>query len=71
LEECKDCDFRHICGSPCPAEKYGRGDIYGKAEFCEFYKEMIKYAFKLLAEGKLEYLLRKDSLSQMIYEYQY
>lgn len=71
IKECKDCDFRHICGSPCPAEKHGRGDLYGKAEFCEFYKEMIKYAFKLLAEGKLEYILRKDSLSQMIYEYQY
>ncbi|MBI4687287.1 MAG: peptide-modifying radical SAM enzyme CbpB [Nitrospirae bacterium] len=71
IDECAACDFRHICGSPCPAEMYGRGDLYRKAEFCEFYKEMIKYAFKLLAEGKLEYVIRKESLDQMEYEYMY
>lgn len=71
IEECDICDFRHICGSPCPAEMYSRGNLYRKAEFCEFYKEMIRYAFKLLAEGKLEYLLRKDSLDRMVFEYKY
>jgi len=71
IDECSACDFRHICGSPCPAEMYARGNIYRKAEFCEFYKEMIRYAFKLIAEDKVPYLLREGSMQQMQYEYQY
>jgi uncharacterized protein len=71
IKECNTCDFRHICGSPCPAEMYSRGNMYQKAEFCEFYKEIIKYAFKCLAEGKINYLLRKDAMSQMVFEYRY
>jgi|Deesub1362A_J573_1020465.scaffolds.fasta_scaffold01110_9 uncharacterized protein len=71
IEECNTCDYRHICGSPCPAEMYGRGNMYRKAEFCEFYKEIIKYAFKCLAEGKIKYLLRKDAMDQMVFEYRY
>jgi len=71
IEECNTCDFRHICGSPCPAEMHARGNMYKKAEFCDFYKEIIRHAFKLIAEDKVEYLLRKDSLAHMQYEYQY
>jgi len=71
IEECDTCDFRHICGSPCPAEMHARGDMYQKAAFCEFYKEIIKQAFKMISEDKVQYLLRKDSLSQMSMEYQY
>lgn len=71
IDECDVCDFRHICGSPCPAEMYGRGDINKKAVFCDFYKEIIKYAFKMIAEDNVKYLLRDDSLEQMQYEYQY
>lgn len=41
IEECDTCDFRHICGSPCPAEMYARGNMYQKAEFCESYKEIL------------------------------
>jgi len=69
ISECKDCGLRNICGSPCPAEMHGRGDIYQKAEFCDFYKEIIMYAFKLIAQNKLGLLLRKDSLEQMEFEY--
>jgi uncharacterized protein len=69
IGECDECDFRHICGSPCPAEMYSRGNLYGKAEFCEFYKEIIKHAFKLIAEDKVKYILREDSLKQLEYEY--
>ncbi|MBI5049478.1 MAG: peptide-modifying radical SAM enzyme CbpB [Nitrospirae bacterium] len=58
IQECNTCDFRHICGSPCPAEMYARGNMYQKAKFCESYKEIIKYAFKLIAENKVKYLLR-------------
>lgn len=71
IEECDVCDFRHICGSPCPAEMYARGNINKKAIFCDFYKEIIRYAFKMIAEDKVNYLLRSDSLDQMVYEYQY
>jgi uncharacterized protein len=71
IDECNTCDFRHICGSPCPAELYSRGDMYKKAEFCEFYKEIIKHAFKMIAEDNVKYLLRRDSMNQMAYEYQY
>lgn len=45
--------------------------MYRKAEFCEFYKEMIRYAFKLISEDKVPYLPREGSLQQMQYEYRY
>jgi uncharacterized protein len=71
IDECDVCDFRHICGSPCPAEMHARGNMYKKAVFCDFYKEVIRYAFKMIAEDNMKYLLRDDSLEQMEYEYQY
>ena len=71
IDECDVCDFRHICGSPCPAEMHARGDMYKKAVFCDFYKEVIQYAFKMIAEDNVKYLLRDDALDQMEYEYQY
>ena len=71
IDECNACNFRHICGSPCPAEMHARGNIYQKAAFCEFYKEIIKYAFKIIAEDKVKYILREGSLNQMQYEYQF
>ncbi|HCC68577.1 MAG TPA: peptide-modifying radical SAM enzyme CbpB [Nitrospiraceae bacterium] len=71
INECNICDFKHICGSPCPAEMYARGNIYQKAEFCGFYKEIIRYAFKLIAEDKVKYLLRKDAMRELKYEYKY
>ena len=71
IDECDTCDFRHICGSPCPAEMYARGNINKKAVFCDFYKEIIVHAFKMIAGDNVQYLLRDDSLEQMVYEYQY
>ncbi len=71
IDECDVCDFRHICGSPCPAEMHARGNINQKAVFCEFYKEIIKHAFKMIAEDNVKYLLRRDSMDQMSYEYKY
>jgi uncharacterized protein len=71
IDECDVCDFRHICGSPCPAEMYSRGNFNKKAVFCDFYKEVIVHAFKMIAEDNVKYLLRDDSLEQMAYEYQY
>lgn len=71
IDECNICNFRHICGSPCPAEMHARGNIYQKAVFCEFYKKIIEYAFKIIAEDKVKYILREGSLNQMQYEYRY
>ena len=45
--------------------------MYKKAVFCDLYKEVIRYAFKMIAEDNVQYLLRDDSLEQMIMEYQY
>ena len=71
IDECNTCDFRHICGSPCPAEMHARGNINKKAVFCDFYKEIIVHAFKMIAEDNVKYLLRDDSLDQMVMEYKY
>lgn len=69
INVCKTCVFRNICGAPCPAELYSLGNMYEKAIFCEFYKEIIKYAFELICEGKIKYLLRQDSFENLQYEY--
>lgn len=71
IDECNICDYRNICGAPCPAELYARGDMYQPAMFCEFYKEIIRYAFKLIAEDNVKYLLREDAISQLNYTYNY
>jgi len=70
IPECNRCVFRNICGAPCPAELYSLGNMYQKAIFCKFYKEIIKYALKLIAEGKEKYLLRPDSLKNLEHEYE-
>ena len=69
INECSTCVYRNICGAPCPAELNSMGNMYKKSVFCEFYKEIIRYAFKLIAEGKEKYLLRKESLEYLKYEY--
>lgn len=69
ISECKICIFRNICGAPCPAELYSLGNMYQAAVFCQFYKQIIAYAFKLIAEGKEKYCLRADGLNNLEYEY--
>lgn len=69
IPECDICAFRNICGAPCPAELHSLGEMYNKAIFCEFYKAIIKYAFKLIAEGREKYLLRQDSFENLHYVY--
>ncbi len=69
ISECNVCTFRNICGAPCPAELHALGNMNKKAIFCEFYKEIIKYAFKLISEGKEKYCFRKDALNTLTYEY--
>ncbi len=69
IAECDICSFRNICGAPCPAELHALGDMNKKAVFCEFYKEVINYAFKLIGQGKEKYLLRKDGFTNLNYQY--
>lgn len=69
IRECSICDFRNICGAPCPAELHSLGNMYQPSVFCEFYKKIIRYAFKLIAEDKVKYLLRKEALKNIKYEY--
>lgn len=70
IEECKTCIFRNICGAPCPAELYSLGNMYQKSVFCEFYKQIINYAFKLIAEGQEKFCFRKDGWDNLEYEYE-
>ncbi len=69
IAECDICALRNICGAPCPAELHALGGMHRKAVFCEFYKEVINYAFKLIGEGKERYLLRKDGFENLNYQY--
>jgi uncharacterized protein len=55
FEPCGSCAIRHFCGSPCPAEVYTTsGTMQAPAPYCEFYVEQVKYAFRVLAEDRLE-----------------
>jgi len=69
IDECSRCELRNICGAPCPAELYSRGNMYQKSIFCDFYKQVIQYAFKMIADGKVKYLLRDEPLKGLEYEY--
>jgi uncharacterized protein len=69
IDECDVCTFRNICGAPCPAELHAFGNMHKKAVFCEFYKKIINYAFRLIAEGKEKYLLRKEGFANLNYQY--
>jgi uncharacterized protein len=55
---CNDCAIRHFCGSPCPAEASElNGGMDKTGAFCEFYEEQVRYAFRLIADGKHEAFL--------------
>jgi uncharacterized protein len=52
---CGDCAIRHFCGSPCPAEAFEmNGGMDQIGAFCEFYKEQVNYALRLIADGKAD-----------------
>lgn len=69
ISECKNCIFRNICGAPCPAELHSLGSMYRIAIFCNFYRQIIQYAFKLIAEGRVRHCLREEGLNNLKYEY--
>lgn len=52
---CGDCAIRHFCGSPCPAEAAEmNGGMDKIGAFCDFYKEQVNYALRLIADGKAD-----------------
>jgi uncharacterized protein len=60
FEPCGSCAIRNFCGSPCPAEVYTTtGTMQAPAPYCEFYVEQVKYAFRVLAEERLDGFLRE------------
>ncbi len=70
IAECETCLYRNICGAPCPAETYSLSkNLYIKSPYCEFYKKIINYAFKLIAGDEIEYFFHKDAAKDIKYEY--
>ncbi|MBI4642954.1 MAG: peptide-modifying radical SAM enzyme CbpB [Deltaproteobacteria bacterium] len=58
LDPCKRCAVRHVCGAPCPAEVYAfNGHLNAPAPLCDFYAAQARYAFKVIADGRLDALL--------------
>lgn len=55
IEPCRLCAIRHFCGSPCPAEAHEmNGGMHKTGAFCEFYEEQVRYALRVIADGKVE-----------------
>lgn len=53
IHPCSGCAIRHYCGSPCPAEAFQMyGSMARTGAFCEFYEEQVRYAFRLIADGR-------------------
>jgi uncharacterized protein len=68
IEDCKECLYRNVCGSPCPAEVYAeRGSLMERSPFCEFYKSVIKHAFRVIRRGDVENVVKLRNLEK-IYE---
>ena len=50
---CSSCAVRHFCGSPCPAEAHEmNGGMNKPGAFCELYEDQVRYAMRLIADGK-------------------
>jgi len=55
IDPCNRCAIRHFCGSPCPAEAYEmNGGMDRPGAFCEFYERQVRYALRLIADGRAE-----------------
>jgi uncharacterized protein len=52
---CGGCAIRHFCGAPCPAEiKALAGTLQAPSPYCGFYEEQVRYAFRVIAQGREE-----------------
>jgi uncharacterized protein len=63
---CSECLYKNICGAPCPAEVYAiNGTMNHGSEYCDFYKELIDYAFELIARDEVKNLMRSEMFNSM------
>lgn len=72
IAPCNRCAIRHFCGSPCPAEAHEvKGGMHNTGSFCEFYEEQVRYAFRVIADGKQEAFLWNgwDKGTKQVFEY--
>lgn len=70
IEKCNRCIYRNICGSPCPAELYSlKKNMNEVSPYCEFYKELIEFAFTLIKKNKIKHLFRKEAFGSIKYDY--
>ena len=61
IDPCGRCAIRHFCGSPCPAEAHEmNGGMKNVGAFCEFYEEQVRYAFRQIADEKVNHYLWED-----------
>jgi len=67
---CNRCAVRHVCGAPCPAEVYAiNGRLDAPAPLCDFYTAQAQYAFRVIAQGRLDDYLWdgwKDGLEEIV-----
>ena len=72
IDPCKRCAIRHFCGAPCPAEVHSfYGKLNAPSPYCSFYEELIRYAFRLIAEGRHELYLWEDWQEDTIERYRF
>ncbi|MFZ5775486.1 MAG: peptide-modifying radical SAM enzyme CbpB [Thermodesulfobacteriota bacterium] len=58
ITPCAGCAIRHFCGAPCPAEVFKlTGDIHAPSPYCSFFEEQVRYAFRVIAQGREEAFL--------------
>lgn len=58
IDPCRRCAIRHFCGSPCPAEAHQlNGGMNRTGAFCEFYEEQVRYAFREIADQRVDAFL--------------
>jgi uncharacterized protein len=67
---CNRCAVRHFCGAPCPAEVYAiNGRLDAPAPLCDFYTAQAQYAFRVIAQGRLDAYLWdnwRDGLEEIV-----
>ncbi|MDA8279826.1 MAG: peptide-modifying radical SAM enzyme CbpB [Actinomycetota bacterium] len=53
IDPCRGCSIRHFCGAPCPAEAHElHGDLARRGAYCQFYEAQLRYALRLVADGR-------------------
>jgi uncharacterized protein len=67
---CGRCAIRHYCGAPCPAEvKVVSGTLEAPSPYCEFYEEQVRYAFRVIAQGREAAYLWEDWQEETVETY--